>query len=52
VLDAYPQIAAALNAVNAKIDTPVITALNAKVDLNKREYQDVAQEFYQSIKVK
>jgi osmoprotectant transport system substrate-binding protein len=52
VLDAHPQIAAALNAVNAKLDTPAITALNAKVDIDKREYQDVAKEFYLSLKAK
>ncbi|MDR0383092.1 MAG: hypothetical protein LBH50_03810 [Spirochaetaceae bacterium] len=50
-LDQYPQIADALNAVNAKIDTPTITQLNAKVDLDKREYDDVAKEFYASIKI-
>jgi osmoprotectant transport system substrate-binding protein len=52
VLDARPRIAGALNAVNAKIDTPTITALNARVDIDKREYQDVAKEFYQSIRAK
>jgi osmoprotectant transport system substrate-binding protein len=50
VLDAYPRIAEILNAVNAKIDTPTITALNAEVDVKKREYEEVAKEFWLSIK--
>lgn len=50
VLDQYPQIADALNGVNAKIDTPAITRLNAQVDLDKREYADVAKDFYNAIK--
>jgi osmoprotectant transport system substrate-binding protein len=50
VLDKHPKIADALNAVNAKIDTPTITRLNAQVDLDKREYEDVAKDFYNSIK--
>jgi osmoprotectant transport system substrate-binding protein len=52
VLDAHPQIASVLNDVNARIDTPTITALNAKVDIDKREYEDVAKDFYDSIKAK
>jgi osmoprotectant transport system substrate-binding protein len=52
VLDAHPKIAAALNAVNARIDTPTITALNAKVDIDKLEYEEVAKDFYNSIKTK
>ncbi|WP_062326642.1 glycine betaine ABC transporter substrate-binding protein [Treponema endosymbiont of Eucomonympha sp.] len=50
VLDRYPRIADILNAVDAKIDTPTITALNAKVDADKREYAEVAKEFYVSTK--
>jgi osmoprotectant transport system substrate-binding protein len=50
VLDQHPQIADTLNAVNAKIDTPTITRLNAQVDLDKREYADVAKDFYNAIK--
>jgi osmoprotectant transport system substrate-binding protein len=52
VLDAHPQIAAVLNAVNARIDTPTITALNARVDLDKQEYEETAKDFYNSIKTK
>ena len=50
VLDANPDIADILNAVDAKIDTKTITSLNAKVDVDKQEYEEVAQEFYDSIK--
>ncbi|MDF3002323.1 MAG: Substrate-binding region of ABC-type glycine betaine transport system [Bacillota bacterium] len=49
VLDAAPDIADILNAVNAKIDTKTITALNAQVDVDKLEYEDVAKDFYDSI---
>lgn len=49
VLSANPDIADILNAINAKIDTKTITALNAKVDVDKLEYEDVAKEFYDSI---
>jgi osmoprotectant transport system substrate-binding protein len=50
VLDKYPGIADILNRVNTKIDTPAITKLNAEIDLNKREYAEVAKDFYNSIK--
>lgn len=49
VLDANPEIAEILNAVNTKIDTPTITGLNAKVDIDKEEYEDVAADFFASI---
>jgi osmoprotectant transport system substrate-binding protein len=51
-LDQYPAITAILNGVNKTIDTPAITALNAQVDVDKREYEDVAREFFNSIKGK
>ncbi|MDR2467448.1 MAG: hypothetical protein LBD22_00625 [Spirochaetaceae bacterium] len=49
-LDAHPEIEATLNAVNAKIDTPAITALNAQVDIDKTEYEDAARTFFEHIK--
>jgi osmoprotectant transport system substrate-binding protein len=49
VLDTYPAIAAALNKVNAKISTAGITALNAQVDLDQREYEDVAKDFFDKV---
>lgn len=50
VLDANPEIADVLNKVSAALDTETITQLNAKVDIEGKEYEDVAAEFYDSIK--
>lgn len=50
VLDANPDIAEILNAVNGRIDTQAITELNAEVDVKKREYEEVAKEFYHGIR--
>ncbi len=50
VLKANPQIADTLNKISAAFTTENITALNAKVDIDGKEYADVAKEFYQSIK--
>lgn len=49
VLAENPDIAEVLNAVSAKLDTETMIALNAKVDIDKQEYEDVAKEFYDSI---
>ena len=50
VLEANPEIAEVLNAVSAKLDTDTIIALNARVDIDHREYDEVAKEFFESIK--
>ena len=50
LLEANPDIADILNAVSAKLDTDTIIALNAKVDIDHREYDEVAKEFYDSIR--
>lgn len=50
ILEDNSDIADILNKISAKIDTATITALNAKVDVDKQEYEDVAKEFYDSIK--
>ena len=50
ILKANPDIADILNAISAKMDTESITALNAKVDVDKEDYEDVASEYYESIK--
>lgn len=50
VLNANPDIAEIINKVSAALDTQTITSLNAKVDVDKEEYEDVAKEFYDSIK--
>lgn len=50
VLEANPDIADIINKVSAKLDTKTITALNAKVDVDKEEHEKVAKDFYESIK--
>ncbi len=45
-----PEIADILNKVSAKLDTKTMITLNAKVDIDKEEYDDVAKEFYDSIR--
>jgi osmoprotectant transport system substrate-binding protein len=50
VLDAYPEIAAILNDISARLDTKTITELNAKVDVDKQEYEEVAKDFFESMK--
>lgn len=49
-LKQHPEVEAILNAVSAHLDTETITALNAKVDVDKREYDEVAKEFFDQIK--
>lgn len=49
VLEANPDIADILNEIDAQIDTATITALNAKVDVDKEEYEEVAAEFYETV---
>ena len=50
VLDANPELADVLNRVSEKLDTETIIQLNAKVDIEKQGYEEVAEEFYESIK--
>ncbi|WP_312516817.1 glycine betaine ABC transporter substrate-binding protein [Anaerospora sp.] len=50
VLDAHPDIADILNKISASLDTPKITKLNAEVDVEKKEYEEVAKKYYDSIK--
>ena len=50
VLEQYPEIAGVLNAVSAALDTETVTQLNAKVDIDGEEYEDVALEYWESIK--
>jgi osmoprotectant transport system substrate-binding protein len=45
VLDKDPNIASVLNAVSAKLNNETVQALNAEVDINKKEYADVAKDF-------
>ena len=49
-LDENAEIAEILNKISAALDTETITALNAKVDVDKEEYAEVAKDFYETIK--
>lgn len=49
VLEADPGLAEVLNAVSAKLDTETMVALNARVDLDHLEYDEVAREFYETV---
>ena len=48
VLEANPEIATILNAISAKLDTETMVSLNAKVDIDHMEYEEVAREFYET----
>ena len=50
ILEANPAIAEALNKVDATLDTATITALNARVDVDGEEYEDVAAEYWEEIR--
>ena len=50
VLEKNPEIADVLNAVSATLDTATITGLNARVDVDHEEYEDVAADYWASIK--
>lgn len=50
VLEENPVIAEVLNKISASLDTKTVTMLNAKVDVDQLEYEEVAKDFYDSIK--
>lgn len=50
VLAAHPEIGSVLNRVSASLDTETMIRLNAGVDVEKREVEDVAREYFGSIK--
>ena len=49
VLDANPEIADIINAISATLDTRTITELNAKVDVDKLEFEEVAKEYFDTL---
>ena len=49
VLAEYPDIADILNAISATLDTETVTALNARVDIDKEDYADVAADYFASL---
>lgn len=52
VLSSNPKLAALINKVTATLNNDTVIKLNAEVDVNKREYTEVAKEYYESIKSK
>ncbi|MCL2881504.1 MAG: ABC transporter permease subunit [Coriobacteriia bacterium] len=50
VLKAHPTIATILNSVDKTLTTEKLTALNAKVDVDKQEADKVASDYYASIR--
>ena len=49
VLEANPDLADILNAINADLTTEQVIELNAAVDIDGREYEEVAAEYYESL---
>ncbi|MGO1821657.1 MAG: glycine betaine ABC transporter substrate-binding protein [Ruoffia tabacinasalis] len=49
VLEANPDIETIINDINATLDTQTVVALNASVDIEGRDYMEVAEEYYHSI---
>ena len=50
VLEKHPEVEDILNSLSKEFTTDTIVALNAQVDVEGKEYEIVAKEFYQSIK--
>ena len=46
----HQDVADIINKLSAKLDTKTMIELNAKVDVDGQDYEDVAKEFYQSLK--
>lgn len=49
VLEKNPEIKDILNRITAVMDNQTIIKLNAEVDINKREYTEVAKEFFERL---
>lgn len=49
IIDDYPDFAEVINKISAAIDTDTMQQLNARVDIDKEEYDDVAAEFYANL---
>lgn len=52
VLEENPEVGVILNKLSAEITTEIITELNARVDLDKEEMEEVAADFFDTIKEK
>lgn len=49
LLEEYPDLADTLNAINENLDTATVIDLNAKVDLEGEDYEEVAKEYFESL---
>ena len=49
LLESNSEIAGILNAVSAKLDTETMVSLNAKVDIDHMEYDEVARDFFETV---
>ena len=49
VLDQYPDVEEAINRISASLDTDTMIQLNSEVDIEQREYEEVAKEFYDTL---
>ena len=49
VLAEHPDVAEILNAVSATLDTETVTGLNARVDIDKEDYADVAADYFAAL---
>lgn len=50
VLKANPEIADILNSLSKKLDSKTLIKLNSEVDVDGKDYKEVAKTFYESIK--
>lgn len=49
VLEKYPEIQEVLNKISNSLDTDTMISLNAQVDLEKKDYKEVARDYYDSL---
>lgn len=49
VLDQYSDVEEAINRISASLDTDTMIRLNSEVDIEQREYEEVAKEFYDTL---
>lgn len=49
-LEKHPDLEAIINEISRELDTRTVTELNAQVDIDGKDYQEVAKEYFESIK--
>lgn len=50
LISEHADVADIINKISASLDTETMTKLNAQVDIDKEEYEDVAADFYATLK--